>query len=233
MTDKIVLITGASRGLGAALAQELAQSGTHIVVLGQTTGGLEEVDDVIHKKGASSSIAVMDMASDSCLATLTEKIKVRWGRLDLLIHAAIHAPPLSPVALGDQKEFVRAFHINVLATENLIARCQPLLKNSPHAAAVFFDDPRGGEKFFGHYGSTKSAQIALVQSWKSESRQAGISVIVVEPQPMKTRLRCRFFPGENPDSLIAPQIEAQRILNLLRRDEPEKLGWLPRFTLDS
>ena len=233
MTDKIVLVTGASRGLGAALAQELAQSGTHIILLGQTTGGLEEVDDVIHKKGASSSIAVMDMASESGLAKLTEKIKVRWGRIDLLIHAAIHAPPLSPVTLGDQKEFVRAFHINVLATENLIARCQPLLKNSPDAAPVSFDDPRGGEKFFGHYGSTKMAQMALVQSWKSESRHAGISVIVVQPRPMKTRLRYRFFPGENPDSLSAPQIEAQRILNSLRRDEQKKLGWLPRFTFES
>lgn len=226
MTKRVVFITGASRGLGAALATEIAQPDVQIVAVARTIGALEELDDRIRTKGGHVSIAVLDICSSESVAAVTQKIGARWGRMDLLIHAAICTPALAPVALGDQKEFIQAFHVNVVATESLIAHCQPLLKESPAgASAIFFDDPREG-KFFAHYGSTKAAQIAIARSWQSECHRFGISVHIVEPKPMKTALRARFFPGENQELLAKPQEEACRILLSLKQRFPKKLSWL-------
>lgn len=227
MTKRVVLITGASRGLGAALATEIARPDIQIVAAARTIGALEELDNRIRKKGGNVSLAVLDICSSESVAEVIKKIGARWGRIDLLIHAAICTPALSPVTLGDQKEFVQALHVNVVATESLIAHCQPLLKKSPAgASAIFFDDPRGGEKFFAHYGSTKAAQIAIARSWQSECHHLGVSVYIVEPKPMKTALRARFFPGENQELLAKPREEACRILVSLKQRFPEKLSWL-------
>ena len=228
MTKAITLVTGASRGLGAALAELISGKDTHIIALARTAGALEELDDRIRRNGGSASLAVMDICAVSSLEGLARQLRERWGRIDLLIHSAVHAPALSPVAHGDEKDLEKALRTNVLATERLIACCDPLLKNSDRSGAVFFDDAQCGRSFFGRYGSAKAAQIALARSWKSESRRLGISVQIVRPRPMRTLMRARFFPGEDRSRLADPMEEAVRITAELRSRAPRRFGWLPQ-----
>ena len=220
------LVTGASRGLGAAIAEVAAGAHSHIIVCGRTVGALEELDDRIREKGGAASLAVTDICDIPSLLKLADNIQTRWGRLDLLVHAAIHVPPLSPVAHGTAEDLGKAARTNLLATERLIAICDPLLKRSSRAAAIFFDDPRGGQSFCGRYASTKAAQIALARCWQSESRKLGIHVAVVQPQPMRTALRMRFYPGEDRADLAEPMQEARRITTQLQESYPETFDWL-------
>lgn len=212
MTDKIALITGASRGLGAGLAQALA--GTHhIVAVGRTTGALEELDDAIKAKGGAATLAPMDITNPDAMAQLCRSIHDRWGKLDLWAHTAIHAAPLSPADHLDQKDWEKSVAINVSATGRLIPFVAPLLGRD--GTALFFDDPHGGEKFFGAYGATKAAQIALARSWAEETAKLGPRVRILSPAPLATALRARFFPGEDRDKLSSPRQEALRLLDAL------------------
>ena len=221
MSETIALVTGASRGLGAAVAEQLSKPGTHIVSLARTAGALEELDDRIDAKGGGSSLAVVDISEAEPLRGLCASIFKRWGRIDLLVHAAIHAPPLSPAAQSDRSDLQRAVKTNVLATAELIACCEPLLKQKKDSIAVFFDDPRGGEKFFAGYGSTKAAQVALARSWQAETRNTGPRVRIFRPNPMRTSVRRRFFPGECGTGLADPSAEAKRLICELRAEFPD------------
>lgn len=214
MTDqtKIALITGASRGLGAALAEALAPE-YHIVAVARTTGGLEELDDRIKAKGGSATLAPMDITDPNAMATLCRGIHDRWGKVDLWMHTAIHTSALTPVHFVDPKEWAKAINTNANATSVLIPYVSPLLGESGHA--VFFDDPKAGEKFYGIYGATKAAQMALARSWAVETERTGPRVSVVEPAPMPTVVRARFHPGEDRSALNSTKDEAARILALL------------------
>ncbi len=209
MTQKLALITGASRGLGAALAEALAPT-HHIVAVARTTGALEELDDRIKAKGGSATLAPMDITVPEAMATLCRGIHHRWGQLDLWLHTAIHAAPLSPAPFVSPKDWEKSVAVNATATSVLIPYVAPLLGQS--GRAVFFDDPRAGEKFFGAYGATKAAQMSLARSWQAESAKTGPEVQVLEPRPMPTALRARFFPGEDRETLIPVQDEAARLL---------------------
>ncbi|MEM6375045.1 MAG: SDR family oxidoreductase [Pseudomonadota bacterium] len=208
-TDRVALITGASRGLGAALAMELAAS-YHIVAVARTTGGLEEVDDQIRKRGGVATLAPMDITVEAAMAQLCRSIFERWGKIDLWIHAAIHAAPMSPAAQVEPKDFARSLEVNVAALSQLIGFVSPLLR--PEGHAVFFDDPRGGEKFFASYGATKAAQIALVRSWQAESQKIGPNIHILTPPAMNTATRARFFPGEDRSALPLPTDAAKKLL---------------------
>ena len=203
------LITGASRGLGAALAVALAPS-HHIIAVARTTGALEELDDRIRAAGGQATLAPMDITEPEAMQALCRGIFDRWGRLDLWLHAAIHAGPLAPAPHLADKDLDRSVAVNLRATARLIAYAAPLLGQS--GRAVFFDDPRGGEPFFGHYGTTKAAQIALARSWQAETRRIGPQVLILAPAPMPTATRARFFPGEDRAPLAAPMDEARRLL---------------------
>jgi len=206
---KIALVTGASRGLGFALAEALAPT-HHIVAVARTTGALEELDDRIKARGGSATLAPMDITVPEAMATLCRGIHDRWGKLDLWLHAAIHAAPLSPAQFIDAKDWEKSAAVNGTATALLISYVAPLLGEA--GQAVFFDDPRAGEKFFGAYGATKAAQIALAKSWAAETRRTGPRVQVLEPRPMPTATRARFFPGEDRAALTRPAEEADRLL---------------------
>ena len=212
MTQKIALITGASRGLGAGLAEALCET-HHIVAVGRTTGALEELDDRIQAKGGQATLAPMDITNIDAMAQLCRSIYDRWGSVDIWAHTAIHCAPLSPANFIDQKDWEKAVACNVSATGKLIPFIAPLLGEA--GTALFFDDPRGGAKFFGAYGSTKAAQIALAQSWAAETVKTGPRVRVLTPNPMATATRARFFPGEDRTPLAAPQDEAIRLLTEL------------------
>jgi NAD(P)-dependent dehydrogenase (short-subunit alcohol dehydrogenase family) len=203
------LITGASRGLGAALAVALAPS-HHIIAVARTTGALEELDDRIRAAGGQATLAPMDISEPEAMQALCRGIFDRWGGLDLWLHTAIHAGPLAPAPHLADKDLDRSVAVNLRATARLIAYAAPLLGQS--GRAVFFDDPRGGEPFFGHYGTTKAAQIALARSWQAETRRIGPQVLILAPAPMPTATRARFFPGEDRAPLAAPMDEARRLL---------------------
>ena len=213
MTDKthnkIALITGASRGLGAALAEALSET-HHIVAVGRTTGALEELDDRIQARGGSATLAPMDITNMDAMAQLCRSIYDRWGHVDIWAHTAIHAAPLSPADHIDSKDWQKSVTTNVTATGQLIPFIAPLL--GAQGTALFFDDPQGGNKFFGAYGSTKSAQIALAKSWQAETIKIGPKVHILAPNPMPTATRARFYPGEDRTNLHDPRDEARRLL---------------------
>lgn len=206
---KTALITGASRGLGAALATALAPT-HHIIAVATTTGALEELDDAISAAGGQATLAPMNITVDAAMQQLCRSIFDRWGSLDLWVHTAIHAAPLAPAGHIGPKDLTKSLDVNVTATQRLIAYVGPLLGQTGHA--VFCDDPRAGQPFFGSYGATKAAQMALARSWQYETAKTGPRVTVLDPAPMPTATRARFFPGEDRSALASPETEATRLL---------------------
>ncbi|WP_299768528.1 SDR family oxidoreductase [uncultured Tateyamaria sp.] len=204
------LITGASRGLGAAMALALAST-HHIIAVAKTTGALEELDDEITAKGGAATLAPMDIGNDAAMQTLCRGIFDRWGSLDMWVHCAIHAAPLAPTSMIDAKDMSKSIAGNVAATATLITYIAPLLGTS--GKAVFMDDPVAGQSFYGAYGATKAAQIALARSWQAETAKTGPQVHIATPQPMPTATRARFHPGEDRSPLANPEDEAARILS--------------------
>jgi NAD(P)-dependent dehydrogenase (short-subunit alcohol dehydrogenase family) len=218
MTQRIALITGASRGLGAALAEALALKGWHIVAVARTTGGLEELDDRIksHKSPGAGAVtlAPMDVTNDDAMRHLCLNIHERWGGLTLWAHTAIHAAPMAPAGSMDTKDWEKSIATNARATGQLIPMVEPLLI-AHQGTALFLDDPRAGTAFFAAYGASKAAQIALARSWAAETTKIGPRVIIDTPVPMPTATRARFFPGEDRSKLADPRAEAARIIALL------------------
>lgn len=212
MTEKTALITGASRGLGAALAEALAPT-HHIIAVARTTGALEELDDRIQAKGHSATLAPMDITTEAAMAQLCRSIHDRWGKLDLWCHTAVHAAPLTPASHLDMKDWQKSIEVNVTAMGRLIPFIAPLLGSE--GQAVFFDDPRAGQKFFASYGATKAAQIALARSWQAETESTGPRVHVLEPAQMPSGTRARFFPGQEAELLARPRDEAAKVVAAL------------------
>lgn len=218
MTQRIALITGASRGLGAALAEQLCARGWHVVAVARTVGGLEELDDRVKTLGLPGAgeltLAPMDVTNDDAMRHLCLSIHQRWGKLNLWAHPAVHVAPLAPAGSMDIKDWDKSIATNTRATGSLIPMIEPLLR-AGDGTALFLDDPRGGQKFFGAYGATKAAQIALARSWAAENAKIGPRVLIETPAPMPTATRARFFPGEDRTPLTHPRDEANRLINLL------------------
>ncbi|MFV0300963.1 MAG: SDR family NAD(P)-dependent oxidoreductase [Paracoccus sp. (in: a-proteobacteria)] len=213
-TQKIALITGASRGLGAALAEGLAAQGWHILAVARTVGALEELDDRIRAAGGSATLAPMDVTVPEAMVQLVASLHQRWGGLDLWAHCAIHAAPLTPAPHIDAKDWAKSVEVNINATRGLIGLIEPLLIVR-QGAALFLDDPHAGEKFFGSYGATKAAQMALARSWQAETVSTGPRIVIAQPAPMPTATRARFHPGEDRAALTPCRDEAARILSAL------------------
>lgn len=209
-SEPVALITGASRGLGAAMAEALAPT-HHIVAVARTTGGLEDLDDRIKAKGGNATLAPMDITQDAAMQHLCRSIFERWGGLSMWVHAAIHDAPLAPAGQISEGDWDKSIALNTRATGILISYIAPLLGQS--GSAIFFDDPAPrSAKFFGAYGATKAAQIALARSWQAESVKTGPHIHIATPAPMPTGLRARFYPGEDRAPLADPHDEAAKIL---------------------
>lgn len=224
MTDRIALITGASRGLGAALAEVLARRGWHVVAVARTTGGLEDLDDRVKAAAppgtGTLTLAPMDITSDDAMRHLCRSIHDRWGRLDLWAHCAIHAAPLAPAGHIDAKDWDKSLATNARATGILIPMLEPLLLAARPIAgqqgtALFLDDPRAGQRYFAAYGASKAAQIALARSWAAETPRTGPRVLIETAAPMPTTTRARFFPGEDRSRLTPCTEEAERLAALI------------------
>ena len=218
MPPRIALVTGASRGLGAALAEQLAIRGWHVVAVARTTGGLEDLDDrvkALKLPGAGTlTLAPMDITNDDAMRHLCLSIHTRWGGIGLWAHTAIHAAPLAPAGSLDAKDWDKSIATNIRATGSLIPMVEPLLL-AHKGTALFLDDPRAGQKFFGAYGASKAAQIALARSWQAETTKIGPRVLIETPAPMPTATRARFFPGEDKSPLASPTDEATRLITLI------------------
>lgn len=222
---RIALVTGASRGLGAALAEELGAAGWHVVAVARTTGGLEELDDRIQARGGQATLAPVDLGNDDAMRQICLSIHQRWGKVDLWAHTAVHVPPLAPAGHIAAKDWDKTLAGTLRLTGTLIPMIEPLLRASGRGTALFFDDaswhdpdhPGAAAKFFGAYGAAKAGQIALARAWAAENAALAPGaraprVIVDTPAPMPTATRGRFFPGED-RSLLTPCLdEARRIL---------------------
>lgn len=212
-TDKIALVTGASRGLGAAFAEGLAARGYHVIALARTVGALEELDDRIKAAGGQATLVPVDITNEDAIRQICRSIHDRWGRIDLWVHAAIHAPPLCPMPHMNEKDLDKTLNINVRGTARLIANLEPLLKASDAGAAWFFNDPAESAKFHGAYGLSKTAQIRMALSWQDEAKTIGPAIHIATPAPMPTATRARFYPGEDRDPLTLCKVEAARIMD--------------------
>ncbi len=209
--SKVAIVTGASRGLGAALAEALAKD-HHVIAMARTSGGLEDLDDRIRAAGGSATLVPVDLTDSDACAAVCRSVQERWARADLWAHAAIHVAPLAPAAHLDPTDLKKSLATNVTATATLIACMAPLLEAAENGKAIFFDDPRAGEKFFSAYGATKAAQVSLARSWAAETVRTGPRVMILSPPSMPTATRARFFPGENKGALTSPDAAARSIL---------------------
>lgn len=212
---RIALVTGASRGLGYAVARELGARGAHVIALARTVGGLEELDDAIRAAGgtAGATLVPVDLTDDPALERLGAALYERWGRLDLWAHTAIHAPGLSPAGHIDGKDLDRSLAVNLRATQRLIRVLDPLLRQSGAGRAMFFADGTGeGARFFGAYQATKQGQIAIATAWAREVEATpALRVVIAAPPPMPTALRARFYPGEDRARLADPATVARQL----------------------
>lgn len=215
--SRTALVTGASRGLGAGLAEQLALRGWHVVAVARTTGGLEDLDDRVKSRGlpgaGSLTLAPMDVTNPDAMQHLADSIAARWGSLGFWAHTAIHATALAPASSVDLKDLDKSIATNLRATSNLITLIEPLLR-AGQGTALIPDDPFPGEANSAAYGATKAAQLALARAWAAETRRIGPKVVIAAPAPMPTALRARFHPGEDRAPLADPQAEAARLLDL-------------------
>ena len=225
---QLALVTGASRGIGAATAQALASAGAHVILVARTASALEEVEDRIHEAGGSATIAPLDLTEGESIGKLAVAIGERWGKLELLVLNAAMLGSLTPVQDIDPKEFSRILSLNVLANQALVAAFDPLLRKADHADVVALTSSVGGEPraFWGAYGSSKAALETLLGAYADETAHTGrIRVHIVDPGATRTRMRALAFPGEEPDSVKPPEAVAQAIVERLLSPAPsgEKL----------
>jgi NADP-dependent 3-hydroxy acid dehydrogenase YdfG len=212
MNKPVALVTGASRGLGAELAQILSST-HHVVAVSRTIGALEALDDRIKKCGGSSTLAPIDVTDENAVAQLCRSIFDRWGKVKIWAHTAIHAAPLGPVITTDSKDWEKSVTNNVTALAKLIPMISPLLEED--SKAVFFEDNTIMKKFSSIYGATKAAQMHIVKTWQNECKSTGPKIYVLQPNPIPTAVRARFYPGEHRKELQSVNIEAKRLVSLL------------------
>ena len=207
--NKIALITGASRGLGFVVAEALAAT-HHVVAVARTTGALEDLDDKIQAKGGQATLAPMDITNRDAMAQLCRSIYDRWGSIDLWVHTAVHAAPLTPTGHIDTKDWDKSMSVNATSMGILIPYIAPLLGDT--GTAMFFDDQTIGTKFHGPYAASKATQITLARSWAEESKSTGPRVLIETPPAMSTATRSRFHPGEDRTALAHPRDVAATLL---------------------
>ncbi len=218
LEGRIAVVTGASRGIGAATAKALAAAGAHVVITARKVKELEAVEDAIHDAGGTSTIAPLDLAESESIGRLAQAVAERWDRLDILVISAAMLPTLTPVTHIDQKQFSQAITLNVLATQALLAAFDPLLKRSPHGRIIGLTSSVGAEPraFWGAYGATKAAFDNLLLAHGQEiGRISETRVAVIDPGATRTAMRARAYPGEDPQTVKPPEAVADRITALL------------------
>jgi NAD(P)-dependent dehydrogenase (short-subunit alcohol dehydrogenase family) len=223
LSGKLALVTGASRGIGAATAEALAAAGAHVILVARTGAALEEVEDRIHAAGGSATIAPLDLTEGESIGKLAVAVGERWNALDILVLNAAMLGSLTPVQDIDPKEYARLLSINLLANQALIAAFDPLLRKAGRADVLAITSSVGAEPraFWGAYGSSKAALETLLGAYADETGFTNrIRVHIVDPGATRTRMRANAFPGEEPESVKAPEVVADAILERVLADVP-------------
>ncbi len=218
LDGQVALVTGASRGIGAATAEALASAGAHVILTARTISGLEEVEERIHAAGGTATIAPLDLTDPESIGRLAHALSERWKKLDVLVLNAAMLGTLAPVQHLDAKEFAKIFTLNVSAQTALIAAFDALLRQSANARIIGLTSSVGAmpRAYWGAYGASKAAFDTLLGAYSEENRNAGrIAVAIVDPGATRTKMRALAYPGEDPVSLKAPEVVADRILGLL------------------
>lgn len=223
LIGKLALVTGASRGIGAATAEALGKAGAHVVLTARTSGGLEEVEDRIHQAGGSATIAPLDLTDGESIGRLAAAVAERWDSLDYLILNAATLGSLAAVQAIDPKEFAKLLTLNVGAQQALIAAFDASLRASSDARVIAVTSSVGSKvrPYWGAYGASKAALEILVTAYGEEVRNVSkIRTHIVDPGATRTVMRARAFPGEDPASLKGPETVADAILSLVQEDVP-------------
>jgi NAD(P)-dependent dehydrogenase (short-subunit alcohol dehydrogenase family) len=217
LKGRIALVTGASRGIGRAVALELARQGAHIVALARTQGALEELDDEIIAAGSSATLAPLDLTDYDALDRLSHVIGERWGKLDMLFGNAGVLGPLAPINHVSPKEWRNVMDVNVTANWRLIRAMADLLQGSDAGRAAFVTSGAAHKAmaYWGPYAASKAALDALVRTYAAETATTPVRVMLVSPGPLRTRMRAEAMPGEDPMTLRTPEQLAPEIVKLL------------------
>ena len=216
LADKIALITGASRGIGAAVAERFAREGAHVVLAARTVGGLEEVDDAIRAIGGSATLVTVDLRDFIKIDELAAKLFDRWGRLDILVGNAAEFGVFSPLGHIDPATWAEVIDLNLTANWRLIRAMDPLLRAAPAGRAIFVTSgvARGVFPYWGPYAVSKVGLEMLVKIYAGEIGKTRGRANLIDPGIVRTRLRARAFPGEDPARLPAPESVTEAFLAL-------------------
>jgi NAD(P)-dependent dehydrogenase (short-subunit alcohol dehydrogenase family) len=220
-SNKIALVTGASRGIGAALAKALATAGAHVVLVGRTEGALEEVEANIHSSGGTATIAPMDITAPDTIERLSQAVASRWGLLDLLVLNAGVLGPLSPVGHVSPKDWDQVLATNLTANWRFVRAFDPLLRTSEagRLLALTSSVARKTQAYWGAYAASKAGLETLLQTYAEETRNVSrVRAAIVNPGGTRTKMRAQAFPGEDPLKLPKPEQVADAIMDFLGRD---------------
>lgn len=218
---KIALVTGASRGIGAATAKALAAQGAHVILTARTAKDLEAVEDAIFTAGGSATIAPLDLTDGDSISRLAVAVTERWGKLDILVLNAAMLGTLSPVPAIDGAEFARLFTLNVTAQQVMIASFDALLRKSDAGRLVALTSSVGASPraFWGAYGASKAALENLVQCYGDEVKNLSqVRTFIVDPGRTRTAMRAKAYPGEDPSTVKETSVVADAILQMLQSE---------------
>jgi NAD(P)-dependent dehydrogenase (short-subunit alcohol dehydrogenase family) len=221
LKDRVALVTGASRGIGAATAKALAAAGAHVILTARSVPDLEAVENAIHEAGGSATIAPLDLTEGDSVAKLGAAVAGRWPALDIMVLNAAMLGPMTPVPQIDGTTLAKTFTLNVLAQQALIAAFDPLLRKSDagRLIAVSSGVARNPKAYWGAYSASKAALETLVLSYADEVQNlAPLKVAIVNPGATRTAMRAEAYPGEDPATLKAPDVAGEAIVALLKGD---------------
>ncbi|QLC24043.1 SDR family NAD(P)-dependent oxidoreductase [Parasphingopyxis algicola] len=221
LDGRLALVTGASRGIGAATAKALAAEGAHVILVARTVGGLEEVEEAIHEAGGNATIAPLDLVDGDSIARLAAAIGERWDALDILVLNAAILGSLTPVAQIEAKELSEVMTLNFTAQQALIAAFDPMLKKSERGHVIALTSSVGAapRAFWGAYGASKAALDTLVAAYGEEVKNlAPLKVAIVDPGATATDMRKLAYPGEDQSALKPPEAVADAIVELATGD---------------
>lgn len=221
LDGKLALVTGASKGIGAATARALAAAGAHVVLTGRDVRALESVEDQIHETGGASTIAPVDLTEGDSIARLASAISSRWDKLDYLVISAAYLPELTPVTQIDGKQLNQALTVNLLATQALLANFDPLLKRADGGRVIGLTSSVGEtpRAYWSAYGATKAAFDNILEAYAAEVEKiAPVRVALVDPGATRTAMRAKAYPGEDPSTVKPPETVAGRLVELLVND---------------
>jgi NAD(P)-dependent dehydrogenase (short-subunit alcohol dehydrogenase family) len=217
MSGRVALVTGASRGIGRAAAKALASAGAHAILVARTVGGLEEIDDEIRASGGGATLVPVDLNDFEALDRLGASIFERWGKLDAFFGNAGVLGALTPLAHLEPKVFKELMDVNVTANWRLIRSLDPLLRRSEAGRVLFVSSgvARKHIPFWGGYAMTKAALESLAFTYAAECANTNIKVNLLNPGPIRTTMRAKAMPGEDPETLSPPEVLAPLIVEML------------------